>query len=160
MAFRRADLFVSYKKSSWPIARRLYNFPWTPIGVKAFCEVMEWYVIHSESLYIMRYGLHTKQTLSAWWEHLCRQTKAYFHSVELYIKCNVFLMFPTTKRTGKKEKKRKEKATRLVTMFESLRDSIYLGCTENRAVNENKYVSTLLWNAATKKNILERRLQD
>lgn len=42
------------------------------------------------------------------------------------------------------KKKRKEKATRLVTMFESLRDSIYLGCTENRAVNENKYVSTLL----------------
>ena len=44
----------------------------------------------------------------------------------------------------RKEKKRKEKATRLVTIFESLRDSIYLGCTENRAVNENKYVSTLL----------------
>lgn len=47
---------------------------------------MEWYVIYSESLYIMLYGLHTKQTLSAWWEHLCRQTEAYFHSVALYIK--------------------------------------------------------------------------
>lgn len=68
--------------------REHYNFPWTPIGVKACCEVMEWYVICCESLYIMLYGLHTKQTSSAWWEHLWRQAAAYFHSIELHTKCS------------------------------------------------------------------------
>lgn len=85
---------------------------------------MEQYVIYSESVYVMPYGLHTKQTLSAWWEHLCRQTEAYFHSAELYIKCSASDV------CHNKENKKSQQKTMLKSLCNTL--STYLEYAEDK----------------------------